>query len=152
MIAEALFARGMAVKEGIMYFIDRTDGSLVVVDGATGDRLDPIKITGEHVFERENISMKYTVDTLEVKVENNDTTYVLDTIASEEVRTWGSAVTLPYNDIKFDWAGNCLIGACVSGQNNFQIYTLDLETGVATELINERNLSLMLLKIPNIIH
>ena len=138
MIAEALFARGMAVKEGIMYFIDRTDGSLVVVDGATGDRLDPIKITGEHVFERENISMKYTVDTLEVKVENNDTTYVLDTIASEEVRTWGSAVTLPYNDIKFDWAGNCLIGACVSGQNNFQIYTLDLETGVATELINER--------------
>ena len=145
MIAEALFARGMAVKDGIMYFIDRTNGSLVVVDGATGDRLDPIKITGEHVFERENVSMKYTVDTLEMKVETsevdgvvkNDTTYVLDTIASEEVRTWSSAVTLAYNDIKFDWAGNCLIGACVSGQNNFQIYTLNLETGVATELINE---------------
>ena len=133
MIAEALFARGMAVKEGIMYFIDRTDGSLVVVDGATGDRLDPIKITGEHVFERENVSYKYTVDSALV-----DGVMTYDTISVEEVRAWGSAVTLPYNDIKFDWAGNCLIGACVSGQNNFQIYTLDLETGVATELINER--------------
>ncbi len=101
--------RGMAAKDGIMYFIDRGTASIVRVNGKTGDMLDPIAITGEHVFERE-----------------------------AEDGTWGAANTLAYNDIKFDQAGNCLIGACVSGGNTFQIYVVDLETGAATELISER--------------
>ena len=101
--------RGMAAKDGIMYFIDRGTASIVRVDGATGDMLTPIAITGEHVFERE-----------------------------AEDGTWGAANTLAYNDIKFDQAGNCLIGGCVAGGNTFQIYVVDLETGAATELINER--------------
>ena len=103
------FVRGMAAKDGIMYFIDRGTASIVRVNGKTGEMLDPLPITGEHVFERE-----------------------------AEDGTWGAANTLAYNDIKFDQAGNCLIGACVSGGNTFQIYVVDLETGAATELISER--------------
>ena len=105
------FVRGMAAKDGIMYFINRETASIVRVNGATGDMLDPIKITGEHLFE----------------VENED-------------GTWASNVTLPFNDIKFDSEGNCLIGACISAAANCQtffVYELDLETGVATELIAE---------------
>ncbi len=101
--------RGMAAKDGIMYFIDRGTSSIVRVNGKTGEMLDPLPITGEHVFERQD-------------AEGN----------------WGAANTLAYNDIKFDQAGNCLIGACVSGGNTFQIYVVDLETGAATELISER--------------
>ena len=101
--------RGMAVKDGIMYFINRDTKSLVRVNGATGDMLTPIAITGEHVFERQG-----------------------------DDGSWGAANTLAYNDIKFDQAGNCLIGACVSGGNTFQIYVVDLETGAATELISEK--------------
>ena len=140
------YVRGMAVKDGIMYFINRDTKSIVPVVGATADMLDPIVITGEHVFERASVSMKYTVDTTDViitpkeveGVVTNDTTYVLDTIASEEVISWASAATLPYNDIKFDWAGNCLIGSCVSGGGTFQIYMVDLETGAATLVVEER--------------
>ena len=107
-----LCVRGMAAKDGIMYFINRETESIVRVNGATGDMLDPIKITGEHLFE----------------VENED-------------GTWASNVTLPFNDIKFDSEGNCLIGCCISAGTSCQtffVYELDLETGVATELIAEK--------------
>ena len=104
------YARGMAVKDGKMYFINRENASITVVDGATGEMLDPIIITGEHLFE----------------VENED-------------GSWGASCTLPYNDIKFDDAGNCLIGSCMSGLNQtFIIYLVDLETGEATEIVKER--------------
>ena len=103
------FVRGMAAKDGIMYFINRENGSLTRVDGATGEMLEPLKITGEHLFERIG--------------ENGE---------------WESACTLPFNDIKFDQAGNCLIGSCVSGDGTFQIYEVDLETGAATLVVEER--------------
>ena len=102
--------RGMAAKDGILYFIDRGTASIVRVDGNTGEMLDPIKIIGEHLFE------------------------------VEKDGEWVSDVMLAYNDIKFDQAGNCLIGACISASatcQTFFIYTVDLETGVATELIND---------------
>ena len=106
------YVRGMAAKDGKMYFINREIQSIVVVDGKTGEMLAPIKITGEHLFEKEN-----------------------------EDGTWSSAVTLPFNDIKFDQAGHCLIGACsystATSCQSFQIYQVDLETGEATELIND---------------
>ena len=103
------YVRGMAVKDGIMYFINRDTKSIVPVVGATAEMLDPIAITGEHLFERIG--------------ENGE---------------WESACTLPFNDIKFDQAGNCLIGSCVSGDGTFQIYLVDLETGAATLVVEER--------------
>ena len=104
------FVRGMAAKDGIMYFINRTYGSLVRVDAATGTMLDPLPITGEHLFE------------------------ALDTTDN----TYKSAVLLAFNDIKFDGAGNCLIGACITGSQHFMIYKVDLTTGAATLLIDEK--------------
>ena len=104
------YVRGMAVKDGKMYFINRDTRSITVVDGATGNMLDPIAIKGEHLFEVE-----------------------------KEDGSWGASCTLPYNDIKFDQAGNCLIGSCMGGLNQtFIIYLVDLETGEATEIVKER--------------
>ena len=106
--------RGMVARDGKMYFAERRgqdpyEGYIVVVDGATGDKLDPIKIKGDHLFMRQ------------------DTT-----------GAWSLACQYPFNDIKMDNAGNCLVGAClVSSKQNFFIYTVDLTTGEATELINE---------------
>ena len=101
--------RGMAAKDGIMYFINQ-NGTIVRVDGATGDMLDPIVITGDHLFE-----------------------------AQDSTGAWSSAVTYGYNDIKFDNAGHCLItGLPTSGLQRFMVYEVDLATGVATEIINER--------------
>ena len=48
------------------------------------------------------------------------------------------AVTVAYNDIKVDNAGNILISACVSGANTFFVYKVNPTTGVATELIKDR--------------
>ena len=110
---DSLFVRGMAAKDGIMYFINRETQSLIRVDGATGHMLDPIKITGEHLFE----------------------------VYDEEMGEWKSGVIFGYNDIKFDQAGNCLIGACTTGGatrcQTFFIYIVDLETGVCTKLIED---------------
>ena len=106
--------RGMVARDGKMYFAERRgqapyEGYIVVVDGATGDKLEPIKIKGDHLFMRQ------------------DTT-----------GAWSLACQYPFNDIKMDNAGNCLVGAClVSSKQNFFIYTVDLTTGEATELINE---------------
>ena len=72
--------------------------------------LDPLPITGEHLFEA---------------LDPTDNTYK-------------GAVTLAFNDIKFDGAGNCLIGACISGSQHFMIYKVDLTTGAATLLIDEK--------------
>ena len=103
--------RGMAAKDGIMYFINRETESLVRVDAATGIMLAPLKITGDHLFQ----------------VQGEDGTYT-------------DAVTYKFNDLKFDNAGNCLIGAIVMAGNKCQpfiVYSVNLETGVATELIND---------------
>ena len=49
-----------------------------------------------------------------------------------------NAVTVAYNDIKVDDAGNILISACVSGANTFFVYKVNPTTGAATELIKDR--------------
>ena len=111
------YVRGMAAKDGIMYFINRETESIVPVVGATGEMLDPIKIKGDHLFQ---------------KVTGTDS------ITGEPI--YGAGTNLPFNDIKFDQAGNCLIGACVSASaacQPFFIYTVDLKTGEAKELIND---------------
>ena len=109
------FVRGMAAKDGIMYFINRETESIVRVDGATGNMLDPIKITGDHLFQVENVDE-----------ETGET-------------SWGDGVTLKFNDIKFDSEGNCLISGCITSQNqHFMVYVVDLETGEAELIIDEK--------------
>ena len=111
------YVRGMAAKDGIMYFINRETMSIVRVDGKTGNMLEPLKLQGTDTL------FKYkSVDSL-----------------TNEVK-WNPAVTLAYNDIKFDQAGNCLIGACMTGATicqHFMIYLVNLETGVCTLLIDD---------------
>jgi hypothetical protein len=102
--------RGMAAKDGIMYFINQ-NGTIVRVNGATGDMLSPITITGDHLFQVQN----------------------------DSTGEWSSGVTYGFNDIKFDSKGNCLItGLPTSSAQRFMVYEVDLETGAATEVINER--------------
>ena len=106
--------RGMVARDGKMYFAERRgqapyEGYIGIVDGATGEKLDPIKIKGDHLFMRQ-----------------------------DSTGAWALACQYPFNDIKMDNAGNCLVGPCVtSSKQNFFIYTVDLTTGQATELINE---------------
>ena len=110
------YVRGMAAKDGIMYFINREDSSIVRIDGKTGDMLNPIKLKGEHLFEKSSV----------------------DETTGET--TWSAGTTLPFNDIKFDQAGNCLIGACLTGATlcqTFFIYVVDLATGECTKLIED---------------
>lgn len=107
--------RGMAVKDGIMYFVNRSTSSLVRVDGKTGIMLDPLPVTGEHVFQAEK------TDSL-----------------GKPTGEWAAAVTLAFNDIKIDAAGNLLVGGCSTNSQYVQIYKVDEKTGVATPVINER--------------
>ena len=101
--------RGMVARDGKMYFADRGTSSIIVVDGVTGEKLDPIPVKGEHLYERQG-----------------------------DDGAWSLGCQYPFQDIKMDQAGNCLIGACLtSSKQNFYIYTVDLATGEATELINE---------------
>ena len=111
------YVRGMAARDGIMYFINRETKSIVRVDGKTGNMLSPIVLQG--------------TDTLFKSASVNEET---------GETTWADKTTLPYNDIKFDQAGNCLIGACMTGATTCQtffIYVVDLETGVCTKLIED---------------
>jgi hypothetical protein len=104
----------MAAKDGIMYFIHQ-DGYIVCVDGKTGEMLQRITITGDHLFQQATVNE-----------ETGET-------------SWSSAVNNGYNDIKFDSEGNCLItGLPTSSAQRFMVYEVDLETGAATEVINER--------------
>ena len=110
------YVRGMAARDGIMYFINRETMSIVRVDGKTGNMLDPIVLQG------------------------TDTLFKSQTVSAEGETVWADGTTLPYNDIKFDQAGNCLIGACMTGATKcqtFYIYIVDLETGVCTKLIED---------------
>lgn len=110
------YVRGMAAKDGIMYFIDRELKQIKRVDGKTGDMLDPIVLQG------------------------TDTLFKAATVDSVGNKTWADKTTLPYNDLKFDQAGNCLIGACMTGATTCQtffIYVVDLKTGACTKLIED---------------
>lgn len=106
------YVRGMAAKDGMMYFVDREHKRLVVVDGTTGEQLDPI-VLADNIF-------TYT------QYEGTDTAQVV------------TAGTLPFNDIKIDGAGNVLLGNCItSNLGRFQVWKIDLATGEGTLVIDE---------------
>ena len=113
------YVRGMAAKDGIMYFINRDTKQIVRVDGKTGNMLDPIVLQG------------------------TDSLYKVASTDSTGAPIWASTPGLAYNDIKFDQAGNCLIGgeieiaASSKECQPFFIYMVDLETGECKELIKD---------------
>ena len=107
------FVRGMAVKDGIMYFLNRQTMSIVRIDGETGEKLDPINLQGtDTLFMHQN-----------------------------EYGIWEKGNVFGYNDLQFDNAGNCLIGGVTQSLAQCQyyyIYIVNLETGVCTKLIEEQ--------------
>lgn len=117
LIAPAATARGMAVKDGKMLFIDRTNKQIVVVNGTTGVRETPIAL---------NSSMFTYVG--RNKANTADSTYTAG--------LWG------YQDIKVDNAGNVLVGNIItSNTGRYQIWKVDLTTGNGTLVIDQANLA-----------
>ena len=113
------YVRGMAAKDGIMYFINRDTKQIVRVDGESGNMLDPIVLQG------------------------TDSLYKVASTDSTGAPIWAATPGLAYNDIKFDQAGNCLIGGQIEISASskecqpFFIYMVDLETGECKELIKD---------------
>ncbi len=102
-------ARAMVVKDGIMYFPNRSTASLTRVDAATGVMMDPMPITGDHLFQHADSTGEYA-----------------------------ACVTLAYNDLKLDNAGNMLTTGCITNGQRFQVYKIDEKTGAATVVIDDR--------------
>jgi uncharacterized repeat protein (TIGR02543 family) len=112
-IGKSGFVRGMTAKDDIMYFIDRELKQLTRVDGATGEKLAPIKLA--------NNIFTYTGRN---KADTADSSYV--------------AGTLPFNDIKIDGAGNVLLGnGITSNAQPFQVWKINLATGEGELIVNE---------------
>lgn len=105
--------RGMTAKGGKMYFIDRENKRITVVDGATGKKLAPIALaSGMFMHQYKDINGNDSVSTL--------------------------AGTLQYNDIKQDAAGNILISNLTTSiAQPFQVWKIDLATGNGTLLVDE---------------
>ncbi len=105
--------RGMALKNGKLYFPDRANKQLVVVDAATGKMEAPVKLA-DNVF-------TYT------QYAGTDSAQVIATPA-----------TLLYNDIKQDGAGNLLLGSCITNSQIFQIWKVDETTGAGELVVEEK--------------
>ncbi|MDR1591843.1 MAG: T9SS type A sorting domain-containing protein [Prevotellaceae bacterium] len=104
--------RAMIEKEGKIYFPDRGNRRLVVVDAATGERLAPVALP--------------------------DTLFTYHGLSSTGEDSLFAAGTLAFNDLKLDNAGNALLGNCVTSQlQPFQIWKVDLATGEGSLLIDE---------------
>jgi uncharacterized repeat protein (TIGR02543 family) len=112
-IGTSSMVRGMTAKDGKMYFIDRENKRITVVDGATGKKLAPIALAS-------NIFLHTTRNAANTA----DSTYL--------------AGTLQYNDIKQDAAGNILISNLTTSiAQPFQVWKIDLATGNGTLIVDE---------------
>jgi uncharacterized repeat protein (TIGR02543 family) len=112
-IGSAQMVRGMAAKDGKMYFIDREHKRINVVDGTTGLKLAPITLASNIFYH-----------TTRNKANTADSSYL--------------AGTLQYNDIKKDNAGNILISnLTTSNAQPFQVWKIDLATGNGTLVVDE---------------
>ncbi len=105
--------RGMAVKGGKLYFPERANKELVVIDGQDGKMLKPVKFA-DNIF-------TYTENA------GTDSAKVIDTPA-----------TLRFNDLKKDAAGNFLLGSCITNSQIFQIWKVDETTGAGSLVIEEK--------------
>lgn len=101
------FVRGMAAKDGKMYFVDRNLKQLTVVDGATGEMLEPIKLAS-NIF-------TYEVD---------DETKVAGTLPFNDIKIDGAGNVL---------LGNCI----TSNAQPFQVWKINLTTGEGELIVHE---------------
>ncbi len=100
--------RGMAYKNGKLYFPERANKELVIVDGATGTMLKSVKLA-DNIFTMETDSTPIATPT-----------------------------TLSFNDIKLDAAGNLLLGSCITSSQVFQIWKVDETTGAGELVVQEK--------------
>jgi len=109
-------SRGMAAKNGKMYFSSRTTiNQILVINGTTGARETPITLAS-NVFTYLGRNKAGTADS----------TYLTG---------------LPVNDIKIDNAGNVLVANLItSNAGRFQVYKINTTTGAGTLLIDQANL------------
>ena len=117
LIAPTATARGMAVKDGKMLFVDRTNKQIVVVNGANGVKEAPVALsTSMFTYVGKN------------KAGTADSTYTAG--------LWG------YQDIKIDNAGNVLLGNIItSNTGRFQIWKVNMATGAGTIVIDQPDLA-----------
>lgn len=117
LVAASNMARGMAVLNGKMLFIDRGNKQIVIVNGQTGLKetalpLNPSMFT----YVGRNVS------------NTADSTYI--------------AGTYIHNDIRVDNAGNVLVGNLITtNTQRYQIYKIDMATGNGTLVIDQSNLA-----------
>lgn len=120
LIAPSGTARGMAVKDGKMLFIDRQNKQIVRVSGSTGAKLTSLSLA------------------------SNLFTYLGRNKANTADSTW-TAGALGFNDIKVDNAGNVLLGNLTTNMNTstqrFQIWKINMNDGTGTLVIDQSNLA-----------
>jgi len=117
LIAPANTARGMALKDGKMLFIDRSNKRIVVVNGTTGVKEAPVNLAS-NLFTYMGRNKSNTADSLWT------------------AGLWG------FQDIKVDNAGNVLVGNIItSNTGRFQVWKVDMNTGAGTLVIDQANLA-----------
>lgn len=117
LIAPANTARGMALKDGKMLFIDRSNKRIVVVNGTTGVKEAPVNLAS-NLFTYMGRNKSNTADSLWT------------------AGLWG------FQDIKVDNAGNVLVGNIItSNTGRFQVWKVDMSTGAGTLVIDQADLA-----------
>ena len=117
LLGAAASVRGMAAKDGKMYFASRNAGNqILVVNGTTGAKETPITLAS-NVFTYLGRN----------KANTADSTYLTG---------------LACNDIKIDNSGNVLLSNLLtSNAGRFQIWKINLTTGAGTAVIDQANLA-----------
>ncbi len=117
LLGVASSVRGMANKNGKMYFSSRNSGNqLLVVNGSTGVRETPLTLAS-NVFTYIGRN----------KANTADSTYLAG---------------LPCNDIKVDNSGNVLVANMItSNAGRYQIWKIDVATGAGTLVIDQADLA-----------
>lgn len=109
--------RGMAVKDGKMLFIDRSNRRIAIVNGATGARETPLPLAS-NLFTFMGRNRANTADSL------------------WSAGLWG------FQDIKVDNAGNVLVSNLItSNAGRYQIWKIDMTTGAGTLVIDQSDLA-----------
>lgn len=110
--------RGMAVKDGKILFIDRTNKQIIIVNGTTGIKETPLKLS-DNFFTYTGKNKAGTLDSL-----------------------WTAGV-LTHDDIQVDDAGNVLISNLVNmdpgtNKRRFQIWVANMTDGSGKLLIDSQ--------------